>query len=143
MDVEKLDADKQTDALVAEMVMGWRSEIVAGDTVIWHSPRVNGVMAHGGIDFIPPYSTDIAAAWSVVEHIKAKGNHERGLIDPCVKVGIGDSYFCEIFDLSAMGYVDTPLFDYVIAEADTAPLAICRAALKSQATLAATGQKEG
>jgi hypothetical protein len=65
-------------------LMGWTSEVVAGDTVIWHSPRSpSGVASHGGVEIIPNFAGDIACAFTVEERIK-----ELGLqCDYAVKLG--------------------------------------------------------
>lgn len=64
----------------------------------------------GGTDRLPGYSTDIAAAWQVVENLKHKCFYFE--IDKTQK------YFCLFCDD----------LDYAVI-ADSAPLAICRAAL--------------
>lgn len=63
---------------------------------------------------LPPYSTDIAAAWEVVEKINLLG--ERGWLRK--ESGGGWEYYEYEYD-----------FEPVIT-ADTAPMAICLAALK-------------
>jgi hypothetical protein len=63
---------------------------------------------------IPPYSTDIAAAWKVVETIR-----RRNLV---VRIeAIGERYYCEVVlrSYSVMGI------------ASTAPAAICEAVLEA------------
>jgi len=109
-----LPAGRELDALVAERVMGW------------HRRKRNGVEVWVVTTdtFDPPVtypvecwnpSTSIAAAWEVVEkqddclHLKQHGEK-----------GMWEAYFCH-------NYCEA---DY-LGEADTAPLAICRAALKA------------
>jgi len=68
---------------------------------------------------VPPYSTDIAAAWDVVE--KLKGD-EGVALNSGDFPDYGEGWHC--------------MFDYPhSAYADTAPLAICLAALKSRGVL--------
>jgi hypothetical protein len=81
-----------------------------------------------------PYSTEISAAWAVVERVKAIGNPGRWLLDPVIVVGVGDGAFCEIREMST-GYVGQPegyFFEGITVDADTPALAICRAALLSR-----------
>ncbi len=94
MDIREMKAGRELDALVAEKVMGqyFRNE--------WYK-LYN--------DTIPCYSTDISAAWKVVEKIKKEF------------VGISDPLNCNIWECS---------FTFkTSALGETAPLAICRAAL--------------
>lgn len=78
---------------------------------------------------IPPYSTDIAAAWTVVETMIRKDG-----------VYFGCPHFKHKHQsLASLGYpegtecwycvLNTKLLNKVVLCADTAPLAICRAAL--------------
>ena len=78
---------------------------------------------------IPPYSTDIASAWTVVETMIRKDG-----------VYFGCPHFKHKHqNLASLGYpegtecwycvLNTKLLNKVVLCADTAPLAICRAAL--------------
>jgi hypothetical protein len=134
-----LEAGPELERLVAEKVMEWTrtsSDEAARHGVYRYETAEKGLVCicrdvHGWDEWPDAWwpSRDIAAAWLVVERVRLVGNKKRGLLDPCIKVGLGDQAFCEIFDLSGMGYVDTPPFKSVDAWARTAPLAICRAAL--------------
>jgi len=120
-----LPAGRDLDALVAEKMMGWITGEHNGRKVI--GPPVGnmgpigdpGVWAYADevpVDWILPYSTSIAAAWQVVEEIKRRGLHWW------------------IADCSG-GYGAHVRFEhdrrtFASAEAETLPLAICRAALK-------------
>ncbi len=106
IDPAKIEAGHELDRLIAETVMGL-------------NPR----------EPIPPYSTDIAAAWTVVE----KMIHEDG-------VYFGAPHFKHKHqNLASLGYpegtecwycvINTKLLNKVVLCADTAPLAICRIAL--------------
>jgi len=102
----KILAGPDLDALVAEKVMGGASD----------RP-------------IPPYSTDIAAAWTVVETMIRK----EGVYFGC------PHFKHKHQNLASLGYpegtecwycvLNTKLLNKVVLCADTAPLAICRAAL--------------
>jgi len=108
-----LPAGRELDAIVAEKVMGMR--------VLRHA---DGSISEGGQGNervrrdakIPMYSTSIAAAWEVVEKLLSGG---RSIVMTC---GIDSlpTFFVRIGD-------DPGEF---VAE-NTAPLAICRAALKA------------
>lgn len=98
-----LQAGREIDALVVERVMGWKVAkpeaaalrfVTMGDTL--HPNHV------------PHYSTDIAAAWEVVEALRAR-------------------FVFEMYDREDGSYVVK--FGQEVKRADTAPLAICRAAL--------------
>lgn len=119
------------DALAAEKVMGWVEvrESAPGDPLsrlVGHDPQCIGAPVY--FFTIPAYSTDISAVWEVVEKLKEKNirlelsplasGYSASFvrytpdIDPdfnCLWTGIGNSY----------------------SEAETAPHAICLAAIKS------------
>ena len=114
----RMNAGRELDALVAEKVFGWT----------------------GGHYESLPFSTDIAAAWEVVERLRSRGiSSGHGFNwDLCIKVGHSDDsgWFVELFDLSSMGYcgpADTTIrWDGVdVRNAETASHAICLAALKA------------
>lgn len=79
------DAGRELDALIAEKVMDyeWRrfeyppagAIFKYGKPWTWLSSRKNGAAVEGGeeryIENVPHYSTDIAAAWLVVEKMRA------------------------------------------------------------------------
>jgi hypothetical protein len=120
------DAVRELDALVAEKVFGWqRCEAQLHPT---DNRMIRGVgycppnwgTGERDVDVVPDYSTDIAAAWQVVEKM-------RGVI-----VSINppndahdDEWCVEWFD--GVHTLDA-------ACAATAPLAICRAALNATDT---------
>jgi len=131
-----LKAGRELDALVAEKVMGWHDPqdpewngwkdcglLIWQDSMIRprDKPPVNskaGWMAYGVVDRVPAFSTDIAAAWEVVEKL-----HQRF---PTIHLSLGapnQRWYCSFF-----GTVDDK---GSALEADTAPLAICLAALKA------------
>jgi hypothetical protein len=107
MDMDKMGAGPKLDALIAGKVMGWRNAAGAwiDDIIPWATP--------GGYrrktEFCP--STDIAVAWEVVDKLK-------GVL--CFELRRQpDGGFCCSFG------------EKITAEASTAPLAICRAALRA------------
>lgn len=101
-----MNAGREMDALIAEKVMG---EQISRSCTCCHGatcPRHDDPKT-------PLYSTKIADAWSVVER----------LAKPFKVVWTGRVWVCEVFS------------DLPSEEADTAPLAICRAALEFAAEL--------
>lgn len=140
-------AGREMDAQVAEKVMGatWRDSdsvdravctmrkmcgrpkralVLAGRVMCWQS--VSGAMLipdDGPHDTLPHYSTDIAAAWLVVEKLRADG---------------WDFNFDHDVGRSAHAlFTRRPILSDCLFEqyADTAPLAICKAALAACAPL--------
>lgn len=110
-----MQAGRDLDALIAEKVMGLRVEPCRkiGE------PRAIA-NEHGHFErFIPHYSTDIADAWEVVEKLHMQADEEGDVI---LSINVSKErvgYRCEILCFEA-AYVH---------DADTAPLAICLAAL--------------
>ena len=98
-----LKAGRELDALVAEKVMGLPGAAVGG----WYNPNL--------LDGPPPYSTDIAAAWEVVEKLLELGWH----------VDIEDGW-CVIVYGGRDGKADSEM-----EVGETAPEAICLAALEA------------
>ena len=106
---------RQIDALIAEKVMGLVVGEVYSDSGEYESHYANPQDKHPltGQDLLPHYSTSIVDAWRVVEKIEG-----QVLIDRT----ISGKWVCEI--IWGMRYT-------YVAEADTAPMAICLAALKA------------
>lgn len=102
-----MKAGRMLDALVAEKVMGWENN-KEGPT--YRGSRENQIYAMNDFPIIdcPCYSTDISAAFEVVNNFR----RFRLLLEP------GGRYSCMFSD------------EY-IACGDTAPEAICVAALKA------------
>ena len=127
MRIDEMPAGKEMDALLAEKVMGWGIEvnpIFEGGIGLQVSPGTTKAIAM----FAP--STDIAAAWEVAGQL--------------TKIQCGDDFYA--FEITKKHYgwwvrVKHPLWmgihnelgknhEMYQAHADTAPLAICRCALK-------------
>lgn len=106
-----LPAGHELDTLVAERVMGW-TRIRQRDNGSWQMTAPTGQESA----YVPTFSTDIAAAWQVVEHFVAKG-WGMTILSP--------SHWAEV---GWTAWIDGE-FTHEKAEADTSPLAICRAAL--------------
>lgn len=116
---------RELDALVAEKVMGWRkiSHPYPYSDLTWINSE--GATARPG--GIPQYSTDIAAAWVVVEHLKnsLNGNEWTGEFNLFFN---GCEYECwwSFSRKTEEGLYETSKEAGV---AETAPHAICLAAL--------------
>ena len=138
-EILSLPAGRELDALIAERLFGWRwhnCEYIGQSSVA--SPVYRTMFAepkelekntswrcvamdnpHSGVrkkqEWTPHYSTSIADAWQVVEHI-------WNVLEKDISVTFAaGSISCDIGDL--LGEAVAEVF------ADTAPLAICRAAL--------------
>lgn len=112
---------RELDALVAEKVMGWaKTNLKDWDQAfkdefgfLWAEP------GHGyfkGFHTLPHYSTDIKAAWEVVEKMGTRFIH----LSPALEGG----WSCAI-------QYNEARFPFVNLIGKTAPEAICRAALKA------------
>lgn len=124
-----MDAGRELDALVAEHVMGWKRVDVpkdydgqnAGVTLLPATPSSIGWDPKGAYalwHFCPYYSTDIAAAWLVVEKLVNEGK---------VFIVKGDGLRTGDYPLKWTVLCD----NQPRTDANTAPLAICLAALKA------------
>jgi len=106
--VDEHEAGRCLDAWVAEDLMGW-TRSVAGNYP-WQMTPPHGLVGRLKVYLVPKYSTDIAAAWEVVGRVReGKGN-----CDMQWRVEWGFSFGSDFYSW-----------------APTAPLAICRAALKA------------
>ena len=125
-EIDEMEAGPELDALVAEKVMGWysRQETFEG-TSFFGNPRSitlafwytkNGeLLPLGATDF----STDIAAAWQVVEKLTVETTNFR-----LIRYAYNRVYACFSF---------TDWDEDITGEGNgeySAPLAICKAALK-------------
>ena len=104
----------ELDALVAEKVMGWRMDDNKHLNLAWDPKR----SPNDGLRCIPDYSTDIAAAWEVVEKLDTLALSRGDIADISVWVAQ--------FVTEGPGY---PVNIQAIAKTPTH--AICLAALKA------------
>lgn len=131
-----MEAGNQLDALVAEKVMGYVPlplKVEDDPTSLWTDQGLrDGLIASGFTHYpppgspqkvcgIPPFSTDIKAAWRVVEKLASEGI--RLWVGPSVAC---TNYGCEIVHDAGRDEDDA---DYTFCP--TAPEAICFAALKA------------
>jgi hypothetical protein len=121
--MDGMKAGPELDALVAERVMGW---------TIYSNDRKyqQGWSEHseGTPMDIPSYSTDIAAAWEVVERVNFLDKYSRDFLlqRECIDV---DPYRWVWFAWFRKDGVDENVD--TSARCETAPHAICLAALKA------------
>ena len=108
-----MKAGRELDALVAEHVMGW----VWGIDDDGFQYLVPADWDEYMVPAVPHYSTRIQDAWQVVEKTKLLDDFELTKDGPMYQFGHYGEY----------GFDEWTLY----AEADTAPLAICLAALKA------------
>ncbi len=117
------------DALVAEKVMGcklFKNDFVKFGCGCEHRTNDIGLQPHGWTTShagLAPYSTSIAAAWEVVEKIKLLRDYVLTQTDSGTWGIYGWNY----------DFTSAPVirWDEAVAEAPTAPHAICLAALKA------------
>lgn len=110
--------NREIDCAIAEKVMGWTKKVPAIGKPWWaRSDDTFAAPAHGKKAWSP--STDIAAAWSVVEKMRMQIEPTRKGWRAGVYGGLSDKR----------------------ATADTAPLAICLAALKAIGVEVGGGEK--
>ena len=135
--MSEMEAGQKLDALVAEKVMGWAithrgHRVMPGPGGIHGGREMRGFT--GSVDartwisqVCPDYSTDISAAWEVVEKLKER----HGVT---LSGGPNDEGGCEgwVCSVKAFGYRRFQDQEWN-AHADTAPLAICKAALQAVA----------
>lgn len=113
-----MNVGQELDAKVAEVVMGW----IDIHTFGLDNGRLSGYPPGEQKTFpVPHYSTDIAAAWQVVEKLLKDGYEVHF---HCLPDG---RFHCLI--MTDNGEIDAGILLWE-ARADTAPHAICRAALE-------------
>lgn len=119
MDSETMQAGREFDARIHEHVM--RREVKYADHVPPGRWEYSASESGTPFDEVPHYTTDIAAAWQVVEALRALGFD----IDVSAGVNCRLAWECTI--------APRPNTDgFYVGEGSTAPLAICRAALKAR-----------
>ncbi len=109
-----MKAGRALDALIAEKVMGWELVTESEFGVCWKIPQTDGRFGFLSDESALPYSTEMMAAWQVVERLSDAhgfflGHHSTpGRPAWCCRFG-----------------ANTPL-----TEGDSAPIVICIAALR-------------
>jgi hypothetical protein len=116
-DIEKLEG-RQLDAAVAERVMGADKEKEIDLAMLDPSGVIDSFRDTIWANILPHYSTDIAAAWRVVEKLREEGWQ--------VVINVLD-------DGAEVAVTRHEMAGHLYEFADTAPLAISRAALRAVA----------
>lgn len=101
---------RQIDVLVAEKVLQWKRGRTEYGEMPWKAPDGKGYL------FVPRFSSDIAATWQVVEKMRERETY--------IAVECHPNYW------RAVVYDGNWYFE-LSEHADTAPLAICLAALRT------------
>lgn len=121
MNIDEMQAGRKLDALIAKKVLGWRQEytrrIDGGVDPIWKEPEYLVPLWGDEAQKIPLFSTDIKAAWQVVEWLL-----EYGFPFELTWVGIRHGWCCWFGSRAVAS-----------ASVRQPALAICRAALKTVA----------
>jgi len=131
-DFGERESDIKLCARIAIEVMGWEEVQsptgLAKENAFWISDNGETVWRVRPTNLWQP-DTSIKDAWEVAEKVRSLNEMPKGRVDLVVKVALGDRSFCEIFDMSPMGYEGQEwAFPDVYVEACTAPKAICLAA---------------
>lgn len=117
--MSELPAGRELDALIASKVMGW---LHVGRGITSFADATLLPFDHGRRDGstpfepVPPYSTDIRAAWAVVERVRHLSQESSTRLEH-----EGELWHATFSTLDFLAQ----------ASGETAPLAICRAALKA------------
>lgn len=127
MNSDTLPAGRELDALVAERVMGWSNVSLGalGNDAFGWNPSLRGhVPPHGRIP-IPCYSTSIQAAWEVAEKLVERRRYLAVQRQAGEYNHTWSACFWEIGENGVLHIISAR------GVATSAPLAICRAALKA------------
>lgn len=122
----KPEAGRDLDAAVAVRIMGWQRRTIETNTqqfvVVpqdWTDFSGAHWWGHDIYEQVPHYSTDIAAAWLVVEEMRTDG-WDMTLVQTAAMRH--EPWDCRLFIAE---------YKRAIGHGNTAPLAICRAALQA------------
>lgn len=136
--MNNLDPGRELDALIAEKVMDWKEVRFIGQSFSLKPDNLEGrppdyekyeqAVIRKCLVPIPNYSTDIAAAWLIIEEFKKREAAYCIEQHPCAEEPtvwiLTDKNMPE-------GMVATDHQEHISATAATVPLAICLAALKA------------
>lgn len=124
-EIEQLPAGRELDALIAEALMGWSQKDDSNGFQVYTPDRCLGWWRADQPklgDRQPCFSTDIAAAWQVVEKINK--THYLNTAQYWIEGGSNGGVLGFI-----VAFRQYKTYKGEPAKADTMPLAICRAAL--------------
>jgi hypothetical protein len=132
MSIDEMPAGREMDVLVAEKVMGWhlwdweKGDLDCACGKTHYAPQDIGIGYYPRCAEEPEgylsFSTDIAAAWELVEKWKSIDGQFLNIFWNVTQAGFPNYWTCGMWK---SGWTQQD-----IGTADTAPLAICRAALK-------------
>jgi hypothetical protein len=128
IDVDQLAPGPELDALVAEKVMGWKQSAVNGIYWVDQEGKVRARRRSLMFEKMWAPSSDIAAAWEVVEKLSDRFMFSLDQVHKNTKDGKPRPAQW------AAGFLSLNPSDgaaYWSERSETAPLAICRAALKA------------
>ena len=123
--MSKMKAGKEVDTLVAEKLMGWHSAHNEAYPLQWTTPTGLVTWEHTSYGAFKP-SSDIATAWELLEKMRLKYGHVVVAWHPFDAIPDGEGG-----DYAVYSHWSCYIEEVGEATADTAPLAICLAALKS------------
>lgn len=136
-DFLSIPAGRALDCIVATEVMGWTKVDPVKEK--WMNVSGKGMgkppwpLEEGYLLTVLNYSTKIEEAWDVLTHLRDPHNHDGASLS---LIPFDDaSWFCGVFDYEhgyfapPAGVIDGHFRSDAFAQADTAPLAICRAAI--------------
>ena len=134
-EIEKMESGRELDDMIADKVMGW-PRISPNDPFRMYKD-FSGVIINGvpmkfpelGNGLVPDHwrpSTDIAAAWLVVLEMRKKHGCNVRVSENAPFAGYGERTFCAI-SFGTLQYSNPDC--RLVVSADTAQLAICKAAL--------------
>ncbi len=133
MRIDEMPAGRECDALVAEKVMGYTlSELSLPAYPKYKLFDIESGEFSGYVKEVPHYSTDIAAAWQVVEQVTKTQCDDTGSFY-VFKIVKKHHKWCTYIKHPLWSGIHSELgknYEMYQAYADTAPLAICRCALK-------------
>ena len=129
---KEMTAGRECDALVAEKVMGYTlSELSLPAYPKYKLFDIESGEFSGYVKEVPHYSTDIAAAWEVVKRMPIPFKLEK-CWEKAYQIGPEGWSACWCTDADCEGCNENSrCTNGDDAWAETAPLAICRAALKA------------
>lgn len=133
-----MEAGPEMDRLIAEKVMGWRRSVQVSVSLDRHGRSVwrdsKGIEA--ARNDLPAFSTDMAAAWQVVEALQERGWHLTLAHDDYT------NKWSAMFWRKTGDMPFDPVAHYIVDDLEPAT-AICRAALKAVEGRANVGKDGG
>lgn len=130
----ELDAGPALDAAISTRIFNRKAAVFGEQAVLWAKCSSEGHDGGHWYGTVPPYSTDIAAAWVVVGRLTQQWAYVN--LDYKAKI---EKWVCHVSD----GLFGIPERQQPRVAAITAPLAICRTALAATAAPPAPESTEG